>query len=611
MRLSRTEALGLGLLFVIFTWFAWRGMTMFFSGDDMMNMYRSWDINGWRLARAQFIVWDPVYRPVGAAIYRLFYDAVGFHPQPLYIFCWLLLALNVFAGYFFFREMTETIAEALTALSLVLVHGSFTDLYYSAGTIYDRLCFLFTTAGVIVYFRFRRQPSWPSFGLISLCAILAMGSKESGVALLPIVFCCECIFFIPDEWRRRAVASWFRQTAPLFGTLAALSLIFVLGRVNRTPELIATSSYNPRVSLTVWTNHVAEYLSMLAYGHVRFTVTTACILLVVMIAAAMVIRSRAMMFGWIFFVISITPVALITSRPGYVLYLPELGLGLFFAGAIAWVTEPIARKFPQTGVITFLLVTAGMTWLHLSNWPPPWNPRTSPEKRLTEQFRRDYPTLPPNSRLLFVSDDFPLDAYDLLFNLRLLYRDKSIIVYRSQASPEQRPDPARPPAYDHIFAAENGRYVELDLRNAAESIRLNILRDYSVAREMDMSRADHSAYVVSGLKDVESDQPARWTDPRARFKFKLHEAPTIFTAKFWVPEVVALPSGRNLSILLNDRELGAVSLDKPGMNEVRYSVPPNIVRENEYTFVEMNVTNPYVDADHVEYGVVLLRAGFR
>src|SRR5580700_7038551 len=106
MRLSRTEALGLGLLLVIFTWFTWRGMTMFFSGDDMMNMYRSWDTNGWLLARAQILIWEPVYRPVGAAIYRLFYDAVGFHPRPLYVFCWLLLGLKVFAGYLFFREMT-------------------------------------------------------------------------------------------------------------------------------------------------------------------------------------------------------------------------------------------------------------------------------------------------------------------------------------------------------------------------------------------------------------------------------------------------------------------------------------------------------------------------
>jgi hypothetical protein len=611
MKGSRTEALCLGLLFVIFTWFTWRGMTMFFSGDDMMNMYKSWDANGWLLARAQVLIWEPVYRPVGAGIYRLFYDTVGFYPQPLYIFCWLLLVLNLFAGYFFFRELTATVAEALTALSLVLVHGSFTDLYYSAGTIYDRLCFLFTTAGVIVYFRFRRQMGWRSFGLICLFAILAMGSKESGVALLPVLLCCECIFFLPEVLKRRAVASCFRQTVPLFGTLTVLSLIFVLGRVNRTPELITNSSYQPHASLTGWMSHVAQYLGMLTYGHARFTAATACILLIVMAAAATAIRSRAMMFGWLFFVISVTPVALITSRPAYVLYLPELGLGLFLAGAIEWLTRPVVRKFAHAGTIAFLLVTIATTWFHLSNWPPPWNPGSSPEMRLTEQFRREYGTLPPSSKLLFVSDEFPLDAYDLLFNLRLLYRNKSIVVYRLQAPPDQRPDPVSPPAYDHIFAAENGHYVELDLRNPSESVRLNILRDYPVSREMDVARADHSAYVVSGLKDEGGDQPSRWTDPHARFKFKLDSTPKVFTATFWVPEIVALPSGRTLSILLNGRELETLPLDKPGMNEVSLPVPPNAVQGSGYTFVEMNVANPYTDANRVEYGVVLLRAGFR
>ena len=200
---------------------------------------------------------------------------------------------------------------------------------------------MFTATAVIVYFRFRRQPGWGSFGLICLFAILAMGSKESGVALLPILLCCECIFFVPGVLWRRAAAAWFRQTAPLFGTLAVFSLIFVLGRVNRTPELITNHTYQPHASLTSWVNHVAQYLGMLAYGHVRFTATTACILLSVMAAAAVAVRSRTMMFGWVFFIISVTPVALITSRPAYVLYLPELGFGLFFAGAIAWLTGPV------------------------------------------------------------------------------------------------------------------------------------------------------------------------------------------------------------------------------------------------------------------------------
>ena len=94
MTFSRTERFGLGLLLVIFTWFTWRGMTAFYSGDDMMNMYGAWNLNPWRLGRALAMIWIPIYRPLGAVVYRIFYAVFGFHPLPLYIFCWLLLALN-------------------------------------------------------------------------------------------------------------------------------------------------------------------------------------------------------------------------------------------------------------------------------------------------------------------------------------------------------------------------------------------------------------------------------------------------------------------------------------------------------------------------------------
>src|SRR4051794_40092364 len=151
MTLSRTERLGLGLLLTIFTWFTWRGLIMFYSGDDMMNMYGAWSLNPWRLAKAQILFWMPIYRPLGGGIYRVFYSVFGFHPEPLYIFCWLMLAANIVLAYRFFRVLAGTATQALIALSLTLVHGSFQDLYLSAGTIYDRLCFLFTVLGLATY----------------------------------------------------------------------------------------------------------------------------------------------------------------------------------------------------------------------------------------------------------------------------------------------------------------------------------------------------------------------------------------------------------------------------------------------------------------------------
>ncbi len=46
------------------------------------------------------------------------------------------------------------------------------------------------------------------------------------------------------------------------------------------------------------------------------------------------------------------------------------------------------------------------------------------------------------------------------------------------------------------------------------------------------------------------------------------------------------------------------------MNEVSFPVPATQITLNGFTIVDMDVTNPWKDAAGVEYGVVLLSAGF-
>jgi hypothetical protein len=58
-------------------WFfgnAWRGLTEFFSGDDMMNLYHAWDFPLRHLIVANLTPFNKVYRPAGAVFYRVLYD---------------------------------------------------------------------------------------------------------------------------------------------------------------------------------------------------------------------------------------------------------------------------------------------------------------------------------------------------------------------------------------------------------------------------------------------------------------------------------------------------------------------------------------------------------
>ena len=599
-------ALAAGTLAVIFVWFTWRGLIMYFSGDDMMNMYGAWNVNPWRLAKAQIMIWIPLYRPLGGAVYRIFYSVFGFHPLPLYVFCWLLLCVNAVLAYRFFRVLTGTAMLAFIALSLTLVHGSFQDLYVSAGTIYDRLWFLFTVLGVAVYARLRRdaQPiTWRGGLLTALLCIFSMDSKESGVTLPVLLGCYELVYILPGKNFKQ----WLRRIWPLYLGLATLCLIFVVLRVDRTPELTITPAYKPHLSATLWLTRVGEYFSILSYRHLTVSAAAAGATLALMALGAALLRNRAMIYGWLFFAITITPVALITSRPGYVLYVPDLGLGLFLAGLVGTVVRANERTYSRWA---FAAITIAITWFHWHNWTEPLDPQYSPELRLSEQFRRDYPKLPAGSKLLFVSDEFPKPAFDLLFDLRLMYHDRTIRAYRMEGPPDQQPDRAHPVTYDHVFVNDAGAYRELDNANPEESIRLRILKDYSVGREMDISRRDHTAYVVSGVMDGDNPDPSRWTTPHAKLKFDLYPAPAKFTAKFWVPDFVAKTAARTMTISVNGKPVGSLPLSKDGMNEIAFPVASEQITRNGFTIVGMDVSPPWKDAGGIEYGVVLLSAGF-
>jgi hypothetical protein len=616
----RRELVCLAALLAIFICFTWRGLTMFFSGDDMMNMYQAWVTPALKIWKAQILPWMPLYRPLGTAVYRVFYTVFGFHPLPLYIFCWLLLAGNVFAAWRFFRAVAPSVFVALTALSLTLVHGLFQDLYLSAGTIYDRLSFLFTVLAVILYARTRSATKEISAGRVAaICAVclLAMNSKENGATVPAILFSYECTYYLAAVWRERRIGKWATSIAPLYSLLGAILAAFVFGRVRGTAVLATVAGYQPDFRTGVWFARVSEYLDILFYHHIHFASASTAVFLLSTLVVAGLLRNREMLFGWLFFVIAITPVAVITSRPGYVLYVPDLGLGLYAATAIGLLTGRVLQRsrasvdgqFSPIQMAMFGVVTILVTWTHASHWPEPWDMRYSPERQLTDQFRRDYPVLRPAATFLFVSDYFPFRSFDLLSNLRLMYHDPLISAARLNAPADQQPDRSRPLEFDHVLTTVSGGYAELDRRNVEESIRLNILKDFAPGHQFDTTRVDRAGYVVSGLMMMDSFDAGLWTTRSAKLKFDVYPADAFLELQFWVPDEVAASQSRNLSAFVNGEETGKATLSHAGMNDVSFRVPARAISASGFTIVELNVDHPLVK-DKQEFGVVLLKAGF-
>jgi hypothetical protein len=473
----RRELVCVIALAVVFMCFTWRCVTMFFSDDDMMNMFKAWTMPAMNIWEALLLPWMPVTRPLGTAVYRVAYEVFGFHPLPLYLFCWTLQILNVFLAWRFFRAVASSAFIALTALSLTLVHGLFQDLYLSAGTIYDQLSFSFTALAVIVYIRARRAGNGVSPGNIALLCfitLMAMNSKESGAALPAILLCCE---FLCIRMSRK-----LRDLIPVYAALGMLLAIFIFGRIRHTSDLTGNPFYRTHLDFHFWLSNIAQYLNTLLYLRTQFDAASAAIVLVALLVLAAILRNRTMLFGWLYFVITITPVALIPPRAGYVLYVPFAGLGLYFAALIARIGEWISQSTREASegltrgqAVAVAGIAVGMISIHAANWPAPRIVRNSSEWRLTERMRHDYPALKRGAKILF-ADDYPTaNGYDLFFDLCLLYRDPTIEVARLKGPAIQQPN--RPvQEFDHVFTTGRDTYLELDHRNVAESIRLNILK---------------------------------------------------------------------------------------------------------------------------------------
>ena len=598
---ARREKFFLALLLLIFIAFTWRGLLFFYSGDDMMNLWKAWTLNPWRLGRALVLPWEPVYRPLGGAIYRAFYKVFGFHPLPLYAFCYLLLLGNFLLAWRFFRTLTLPAGAALTALALTFFHGSFLDLYISAGTIYDRLVFLFTLAAICIYADARKSERGLTLArgvFIWFLCLAAMDSKESGIMAPVLLLLYELVFLA----RQRG---WLRRLLPLAASLAALSVAFVFGRVRRTPDLMMTPDYNAKLTPGIWMEHVSRYLSTLTYDHISFSATaTAALLLVMLLVSLRAWRQnrRAMLFGWFFFVLSILPVATVAPRLGYVLYVPILGLGAWLAAGIDWA---LSGRRSQAA---FVVVAAASLAFHSWNRQPFGDPQGTAEAHLTEQFRREYPRMRPFTKLLFASDYFPPDSFDLRFNLELLY-GIPLEVRRLQAPPDQQPDSRHPLVYDHVFAAEDGHYVELDNRNPDQAIRLRILRHYSAGRHMSVLNHDHGAYIVSGVLDGESDVAGRWIREKAQLKFDVFPADATLSLGYYVAENSRAP-GKVLSVGVNGHLAGGAPMEETGMHRATFTVPAAWISASGYTLVDLSVDHPITDGAGGLLGVVISSADF-
>jgi hypothetical protein len=467
---------------------------------------------------------------------------------------------------------------------------------------------------------------WETLGFLA-CFICSLNSKEMAASLPVMVLVYELLWHPPDFRSIRALFRWTIREGrtALIGALCVL--IYLPAKLS--PEgLTSSAEYVPVYTWSRYLHNLGVYLANLFYrsnpsvalGVTPFTPLEVGLILAVLVAVAVWMRSRPVWFGLLFFVITLLPVAFVEARLGFVLYIPLAGMALYAAVCLVRIKDKLRAAVPAlpaeiTSVGLFLVLAVALAVIGYKHWQAAPDPLYSPYKLTAAQFSREYPTLPHGAKLLFVQD--PFNSWDLVFLLRVLYRDDDMFITMMNGPLSQRIPLERLGHYDHIFTWDGFHYLELDNTDAVRSVELNLMKvdhpSLAMGEAFTTGKPGALQYLVKGVQVGPPNQSGYWTLDRPEFHFRLSS-----TEHHWYMERFFLPSGTlqktgplHVDFYVNGHLLDQAVFAKDGDNLYQHDVPAAWLSTEGFTTVRMFVHNPYISPPYQDrLGVLLLGASF-
>jgi hypothetical protein len=455
----RLSALGLIAIGVYFFRLVRPALRAGFSPDDCMNLYRAWYFPLRALVKANLAFFLPsdFIRPMGAVWYRAIYFLAGFHPLPFHAVDLALLGANILLVYCIARRLADSRLAALAAALLFAYQERWAPLYFDTGYIFDVLCGFFYFAALLLYVSERqsgrglRPLDYAVLGALFVCGL---NSKEMAVTLPAAIVLYELLF----ERRRR------------FGTAIVMGVAAIAFAVGRTGQLAANAAYRPEFTLARFMETSAHFQDETFAVYHWFTPLGVAVFAAALLALAIAARSKPMLYAWAFTAFSMLPIAFVPPRGGPQYYIPLAGCALYAGGFLGWV----ARRIPGVARMSYTARRAAASALLAAiAWPIYANGKhvalgdvTSITEEspvimgIAAQLRQSHPTLPVGARVLFLRDPVAPNLQDLLFIVRLVYRDRTIDVERVSRT-HITPSPRQMQTYDVVFDYDAGGLREI------------------------------------------------------------------------------------------------------------------------------------------------------
>jgi hypothetical protein len=446
-----------------FLYFAHGGLQAGLSGDDWSNLCRYLQKPGRDLVFDTLRFWSTAYRPLGALFYVPLYKAFGLNPLPYRIVCFAILGLNLSLLYRFCARLTNSREIAFLATFLAGYHAWFIDLYYSAGTIYDLLCYSLFLSAFLVYAGIRARGGTPGpralIG-IGFLYVLALDAKEMAVTLPLVLFLYEIVFHAAAlrNWR-----AWLMRDSLAVWMTGAITLVYITGKLTGQGSLTEYPAYALTISPGRFLDTFHLYLNPLFYQEHWFHDSNTVQILIGMLALAAGLRSRVLLFAWLWLLLTVLPVAFIAHYAAFFMYLPAAGWALYAATLLVTVRRAILRLRPPGEI--FARTSQALLFLGLAAFLAPLHARESqktlklfmsvqpPSREIVQDFARLRPALRRGARILLVND--PFAPFFLPCAARLFYRDMTIEVERTSAPLSEYS------RYDAVFGVSGNRLILL------------------------------------------------------------------------------------------------------------------------------------------------------
>jgi len=245
--------------------------------------------------------------------------------------------------------------------------------------------------------------------------------------------------------------------------LTVITLLSIVGKYRGPDHMTLNPAYHPHISLRNYLNAFQIYSAKLFFREGWFTFGKGLALLLSLVAIAWLLKAPHLKLSFVIITCGILPVAFITERGAFVLYMPMVGWAMYGATILIRARDAVLPKTPLLAqAALFLAVMLWLGWVQRSHHESTWLANPNDKIQLVaEQMRRLNPTLPKASKILFLNDPFDIDeAWQMKGVLQLCYNDHDLDVQTLKRM-NPAPNEAEVASFGYVFDYKNPDIVRV------------------------------------------------------------------------------------------------------------------------------------------------------